>query len=1747
MASSSECILESLHKIYLIGGMKNMKTRTQNRTPKRLLSVFLSILMLFSSFVFVNPTISKAADRVVFDASRYGKYTSATYSRKINYKMRERLAAAGESGSEIVDFDSNATISGVSGASTEVVADSSAPNRTGVGYNTVNNQNYLNFENSEKSYSCGLKIVRTGYGSTRTYQGFIEKPVFYAFYDDRAGTSNTAPGVSWSVGTPTSSYYLTQNWKGTTYSRSGWYPAEKPTAKGTYTPYSSSVGAYYSGPTVHSSTMDVIGVTTRFTTYIYYYRINSTELYNLYKDLYVGYNEGYYVGSPTEKLAKAMHAAELVLQGKLDRQIVATEEDGGYGYCCICQELLDAIVADLKAVKITVKFNNVISTRSDPTEAATFNPVSVPDDYTKGLDVSINVADKYDASNVKLVVNDKYGVKLGEYKPTGSSGSRYNFNVPITGDISEIVATGFTIKKYNVNIPTSEIYSGGGTMSVVYGETGSFRIVLDEAHNKANLVARIDGTALGRTGSNGDYTFTTGKIYGNKNVTFDNIPLNKYNVNCNCGTGTSATGSDTTIEHGGKATIKITVDEKYNQSAPSLRIASGNGTISGGTRSGNTYTYTLSGSTTNTTVTVGDLTINKYNVNIPTDRTGLEIGNGGSHTVNYDGSWTFTVKVLDGYTQSVPNVKVNNKTDGFSRTFDESTNKYTYKIDNIRETKNVTIDNLELNKYKYDFSTGEGYTLADNTGFDHTSITHGKNYQFVVNVDKAYNQHTPVVKIDSGKEVSLIGNGFDGEGNAFYVFEVENVTAHDKILVDDMTKNTYSAALPFETDEQGRVKYKVVNENADENNVVNGIVYGTDLVFSVDLHEQYNRSKVVVKYDGKVLEPTGKIYTIKNVTHNIGIDETDPKITVEGVKLNHYYITLPLETETGFVIEVADGLNAKSVLSGTNFKFKFFLDPAYSNSNPTIKVSRDGGKHYTVLNAENGNEYTINEVLSDCIVVVENVKKNTYTVKFVDGETVLDEHKDVLYGSDVSYEGVTPTRATEKVSETTDENGNTVLVERKYKFIGWSQDTTNVTSDLTVTPIFEVSEVTTTTPAGGGQGETVITKKTATIRFISDGLTIHKETVNKGESFLGWNEVPVKTSSNPYEKYEFLGWDINGDGTPDYSAENNKIENVQDDIELVAVFKSNLPTRTVNFYNFDGSKLLYTADVKCGSRVVRELYGLDGSPARIDNKYEYTFSGWAYVKDGAKKDVIDKLVIGEGETAIDFFAAYSREKITYTYKYINDGTVMQEGSYNFVDDGQVTDVRYTGETPNRASSKSTDYTFRYWVRSNVEGSRYDYIYTADYAESTREYTYTLPTSDGTYTVALGEGIGETIKWNEDLVFTVTLDEGHDQNAPVVKSNGKLVEAEKVSDNTYKYVIRADGENADEIKAKLNNITAETTINKYTVDVVKATNEGGNKDASCELSDTHFVTDYNGEVVLTVKLSEGYTQTAPVLTKGEDDRVEITLVSTEGNKYTYKLSGVKSNATITVTTKINEYRVIVYNWKNEAIFNKNVKHGSTPDIKTPVRPADKNGAYKFIGYDTNNDGTADVMVIENVTAPVTAKALYDYNHKHNIDPDENPDIWELVKTDKATCTDNGLKHYTCKHGDGQKTTKVILARGHKWTAEGEGWIVVKAPTCTETGLKSRFCCNEENAEYKACNYKEENVVIPATGHHDSDGDYKCDDCGADLGHCSSCICHKGNVLSKVIRKICTILSKTFHTKIKCCKCMKWYGDEISSIS
>ena len=1681
-----------------------MERRTQNRTPKRLLSVFLSILMVLSAVVVGNPFVAEAASTVTYKA------LISDHSEAAEFRDIPAVFSGSQGGTRVVNADGW----DLNGRDIYAIYDYSPDAHN---YDTVVYENppigYWNYHVSlpDDFYDSDSFITYGGYDGDTSW--FDPELRFDASrYSCGADDQRTSGRVTYNKGWNNGDFLYEDD---------------------------------YVAQTTDNLDYDMATLIT--------YPVNTTrvsEYYDLAMNSYGKVNDKYYTESSWNAYIDALQVAENIVNNgvRLKRTngnvIGVTDSNISTRYIADPQAEVYSVWTNLRdAINGLTRIPVTLRYESD-TNATISGPTStlVGDNFT----VTVKLADAYTQSNPQVRVLYSNG-EYADFSGT-KSGNICTYTVKVTrSDVSKIYPINVNKNTYKVTLQNGAgglqvlDNKGGKSFDILHNGSFEFRIRQLPGYTNGAPVVKVNNVEIGGVG-NSDNTIYSYKIEGitePKNITISNKNINTYKVDYSLGEGASkAVDSATAINHFGSATVKITVDGAHNQ-VTSLPISVTNGTISGGTKSGNTFTYTLSNVTANTTVKVADVAKNIYTVNIPEgegyslDRTSMRITDGD----NFD----FTVTLDSAHSQTPPKAYLAGK----ELTYTEvGTNGYKFNTGAVYAHGDVTISNIKINYYGIELPADtEAFKVTDVEGFNHASIMHGDSYKFTVTVDKAYTQNSPKITLASGKKAELVEFGIDGEYNTSYTYEITNVTANDKITVDPMEKNTYSAVLPFDADGS----YKVTNAKANEKNVVESIVYGTDLTFGVALGEQYNRSKITVKYKGTVLTPDeAGNYTISNITENI----VEGDIVVEGVKLNNYYITLPIDSESGFTIEVGEGLNAKAVKSGTDFNFKLFLDPAYSNSKPVVKYSSKGGagNSYVTLEAKNGNEYTIENVLSDCIVVVENVKKNTYTVKFVDENgNLYEDPQTVEYGKDAVYGkngGMMPSKDAELISDETVDGVRTVVT-KEYKFIGWSQETTNVTSDMEVTPIFEVSEVTKTYPKEGESGEPsiVVTPKTANVIFLSDGLIVHKETVEKGTKFPGWNGAPVKTSKNPYETYTFLGWDIDKDGDVDFAAgAENAIDEVNDDVTFVAVFESNLPSQTVTFKSWNGEQVLYTASVKRGEEA---RYGLSMIPSRTDKKYEYTFEGWSYAPGADENNVLEKLVVAENDITV--FAAYSKEIINYTYKFVNDGVELQKGSYNFViSPEEDTVVKYTGKTPERASTKDKVFTFDGWKATTP--SRYSTVYEATYTSETREYGYTLPTADGA-TVALGDGIGETVKFGENLVFTVTLDEGHDQNAPVVKSNNTELTGEMMPDGrTYVYVINADGADADEIKAKLNKITAETTINKYTVDVVKATNEGGNKEASCELSDVHFVTDYNGEVVLTVKLSKGYTQTAPVLTKGEDDRVEITLESTEGSKYTYKLSGVKSNATITVTTKINEYNVVLINTdkNNTVVFNGKVKHGYAPEYTNPTKDNDLYGGYTFIGWDTDKDGIKDAAEIKNVTKDIEAVAVYNCNHVHKDDPTKPGDdnAWKLKSTVKATCTTVGTKHYVCTYpGCGETKDVTIPVRGHNMTE----WHIDKAPTCTETGRRSCYCQNTaETDEYKACGHRV-SETIPAKGHTDSDGDYKCDDCGADLGHCSSCICHKGNILSKIIRKICTILSKTFHTKIKCCKCMEWYGDKISSIS
>ena len=117
-------------------------------------------------------------------------------------------------------------------------------------------------------------------------------------------------------------------------------------------------------------------------------------------------------------------------------------------------------------------------------------------------------------------------------------------------------------------------------------------------------------------------------------------------------------------------------------------------------------------------------------------------------------------------------------------------------------------------------------------------------------------------------------------------------------------------------------------------------------------------------------------------------------------------------------------------------------------------------------------------------------------------------------------------------------------------------------------------------------------------------------------------------------------------------------------------------------------------------------------------------------------------------------------------------------------------------------------------------------------------------------------------------------------------------------------------------------------------------------------------------------------------------------------------------------------------------------------------------------------------------------------------------WDNGKvTTPATCTEDGVKTYTCSVCKETKT-ETIEKLGHAF-GEVE---VIKAPTCTETGISGKRCQHEN------CKVIDSETVIPAPGHQWDDGkvttEPTCTENGVKTFTCSVCKETKTETIEKL---------------------------------
>ena len=212
-----------------------------------------------------------------------------------------------------------------------------------------------------------------------------------------------------------------------------------------------------------------------------------------------------------------------------------------------------------------------------------------------------------------------------------------------------------------------------------------------------------------------------------------------------------------------------------------------------------------------------------------------------------------------------------------------------------------------------------------------------------------------------------------------------------------------------------------------------------------------------------------------------------------------------------------------------------------------------------------------------------------------------------------------------------------------------------------------------------------------------DGTVLERDLNAKVGSTPTYNgEVPTKAATAT-ATYTFAGW------TP-------AVEAVTGDVTYTATFTEVPVTYTVIWANEDGSELEKDENVAYGTTPTYD--GAEPTKAATE-QFTYTFAGWTPAVEAVTGDVT-------------YTATFTEVPVTYTVIWANEDGSELEKDEN-VPYGTV--PTYDGETPTKAASGTTTYTFAGWTPEIVAVTG-DVTYTATFTDAPMTYTVIWNNYDG---------------------------------------------------------------------------------------------------------------------------------------------------------------------------------------------------------------------------------------------------------------------------------------------------------------------------------------------------------------------------------------------------------------------------------
>ena len=576
-----------------------------------------------------------------------------------------------------------------------------------------------------------------------------------------------------------------------------------------------------------------------------------------------------------------------------------------------------------------------------------------------------------------------------------------------------IVVTGMVENEYTVTRISGTGYTitrtGGGSDTVGHGENYTFSVSIDAGYENSYYIVKVNENILSPAYLD---QYIIYNITSDVTITVEGVTLNSYYIVRPDTEGVIFSTSEPfdMVQHGDSYTFKISMQPSHSDSFASVEVYINGVLTAPGLTTATEKSFEISDIKSNKVITVTGAAVNTYTVTRPSESGFIFQTSAVNDTVQYNGSYSFSIDILGSHNQSTATVMAN------GLTLTPTAGVYT--IPNITEDKTITVSGLQPNIYTVTPPTINGFTFTPTVTYVDNKVPHGTVYSFNINVLPSYNDNSAPIVSANGVVLSPSGT--------LYSVEIIDDTA---ITVAGMQINTYTITRPV-------LNGFIFNRTGSDT-----VEYGDPYIFSITLENSHSNSTPVVTANSETLtRQTGETgttytYTISGITEN-------KTILVTGVTKNTYSITVG--TPANGTISPSGSV---SVSYGDDQTFTLTADSGYK----AVSVIVDGGTPIAVgAGTTSYTLYNITQNRTFSAVFDEDTAPPviTYTVTVTSGTGFTIDSSDpsvVDQGADYTFT-VTKLTGYTNATLTVRVNGTPLPAS-----VGNTYQITNIQQDVTIT------------------------------------------------------------------------------------------------------------------------------------------------------------------------------------------------------------------------------------------------------------------------------------------------------------------------------------------------------------------------------------------------------------------------------------------------------------------------------------------------------------------------------------------------------------------------------------------------------------------------------------------------------------------------------------------------------------------------